>query len=348
MAGELKLGDDPLDGSLWFGGSFGEMSVPVKTKPDGTFRAVLPEVPDNTWAAVDVVADTPSVRRILNDVRLTGPDDQGVMTVRIELPANRLYGEVTATDGEVVSRAMVFLAPSATADPLQLAVDDAGVFSFNGLADGTYSVHASGPEGKSETHSVVINDDSEEFVKLVLVEDPVLEGLVSSASGAVAGAELFIYPEDRTGFGLLKRARTDPEGRFRIVAPRHTPRATMTIAAPGYPFTLTDVAVDPARPLSIQLSQSGGRLVFEAAQPGTLQDAFLFSGGAFIALRVLHNAGIASITDNAATIDSIASGQYQICMTSTPQAPLLARAVRDGSRCAGGFLPPGGELILRH
>jgi hypothetical protein len=121
----------------------------------------------------------------------------------------------------------------------------------------------------------------------------------------------------------------------------------MTIAAPGYPFTLTDVAVGPTRALSIHLSQSGGRLVFEAAQPAALQDAFLFTGSAFIALRVLHNAGIASVSENTATVAHMAAGSYQICVTSTPDAPLLARAVRDDSRCAGGFLPPGGELILR-
>jgi hypothetical protein len=178
-------------------------------------------------------------------------------------------------------------------------------------------------------------------------EDPVLEGLVRSTNGAVPGAELFIYPDDRSGFGLLERARTDPEGRFRIVAPRHTPRATMTIRAPGYPFTLTEVAVDPARPLMIHLSQSGGRLVFEAAEPGALQNAFLFSGGAFLALRVLHNAGIASIGGNTVTIDHMAAGKYQICVTSTAEAPLLAGGVREGSGCVGGFLAPGGELILR-
>jgi hypothetical protein len=347
VAGELKFGGTPLDGSLWFGGSFGEVSVPVKTKPDGTFRAILPQVPKDTWATMDVVADHPSIRRTLSDVRLTGPDQEGVMTLKIDLPANRLYGEVTTNDGSVTNRATVFAAPSGGADPLQLPVDDAGVFSFSGLAEGTYSVHAAGPDGRSEPHNVVVGDNSEEFVRLVLVGGPVLEGIVNSSNGAVPGAELFIYPMDRSGFGVLERARTDPEGRFRIVAPRQTLRATMTIAASGYPFTMTDVAVDAAKPLSIHLNQSGGNVVFETLRREDLEDAFLFSGGAFIALRVLRNVGIASFAANVATVKNIAAGHYQVCVTSTPEAPLLARATRDDRRCVGGFLPPSGELRLR-
>jgi hypothetical protein len=346
--GALKLGGVPLPGSIWFGGELGEISVPVTTDEQGTFRAILPTVENNIWKDVDVVADRPQVRRSLSDVRLRGPDDKGIFRLEIDLAANRVYGEVTTDNGvPVSSRATVYASIAGTrGEFLQIDVDEAGQFSFNGLAAATYSVRALGPDGKSDAVSVAVEEDSQEYVTLVLKKGAHLEGVVTSDYGAVAGAQVKVYPDDRTGFDVVEWALTDPEGHFMVAVPAAAAQVSVTVSAPGFAYRFFAVDLNPGQVLPIRLDQNAGRLeiLVEEQQESQLQP-IVFHGGAFLAIQNLLNAG-GQWDGPTFSMENLESGQYEVCMTTPFEAPAFARSTRPKERCASGFLPPGGRLSL--
>jgi hypothetical protein len=349
VMGAVTIGKTPLHASLWFGGEHGSRSVPVVTDADGTFKAVLPQVTDDVWDRVDIVASSPRVRRTLYDVRLAGPDDRDVYTFTATLPSNRLYGEVATEAGKPTSSDATVYAHSAAIGeaPLQMNVDDAGVFSFNGLADGTYSVHAIGAAGKSESTTISVTETAESYVKLVLKRPSELEGILTSPHGPVSGARVWAYPEDRTGFAVLDWARTGPDGRFRIPVPQRSVTATFAVGAPGYAYTFVDAPVDAKQQLAISVGQHGGRIVFEA-DASDIQNLYVFRGRAFLPLRALINEGVATLTGGAAVLNNVDPGQYDFCVATAAEAQALARSSRQVRTCVGGYLAPNGELSLRH
>ena len=345
-AGELLLGDTPIPGSIWFGGEFGEISVPVTTDKQGIFRAFLPAVKDNLWEDVDVVAERPPVRASLKNVRLAGPNSKGITTVDIVLPANRLYGEVTTKEGVPVSPAFIYADPRGGGTVLQLEADEAGAFAFNGLTPGTYSVRAIGPVGKSKAIQITIEPNSDQYLRILVEKDVAIEGTVSSEYGVVAGARVSVYPEERTGFGILPWDRTDSEGRFRVPVSPHQRNMTMTVAAPGFAFKIFELPAEPARPLTIHVQQGGGQLI-TTDEPDPSHRTYLFRGQTFLPVAALEAAGTARRDGAQVVIENLEPGHYDACITDLQEAPVLARAVRPKERCVGGFLAPSGTLDLQ-
>lgn len=344
VTGTLRLGGAPLPGSLWFGGERGAVSVPITTDDRGLFRGVLPATDGGTWAKVDVVADQPTVRRSLQDLRIPAPDDDGISRLDIDLPSNKVYGEVTTERGTPVSSATIFLSVAGEEGALlQTHVDELGQFSFNGLDAGTYSLRAISDRGKSDALKVAVDQTSQEFMNLVLKQNAELRGVVSSRYGGVAGARVSAYPDDRWGFDLVEWTTTDPDGRFSVIVPPRAHHATLTVAAPGFAFQFFRAAVD-SQPVEIQLEQNGGRLLI-ALQGSDLP--FVFYGGGFLALQDLLGDGIAVLDEKQnVVVENLKSGQYELCLASPSEALAFAQTMRPKERCTGGFLPPGGQLLL--
>ena len=270
----------------------------------------------------------------------------GIATVNIVLPNNRLYGEVTTDDGTPVSEAMVYADPSGDGTLLQIEVDEAGAFAFNGLAAETYSVRAIGVHGKSEAMNIAIEDGADEYIKVVLKEDVRIAGTVTSPHGPVAGARVSVFPEDRTGFGILPWDRTDFEGRFSVAVPPQSRNMSVTVAAAGFASRIFDLSAVPDQPLAIRVEQTGGRLVIEGDTPGGSQERFLFHGSAFLAVAALERVGFATRNGNRVIMDDLHPGHYDLCIAKALDAPFLARSTRITQQCTGGFLAPRGTLQL--
>jgi hypothetical protein len=344
VVGALTLGGAPIAGSLWFGGERGAVSVPITTDGGGLFRGILPAVDGGTWSKVDVVAEHPTVRRGLRDVRIAEPNSDGISRVDIDLPSNKVFGEVTTDRGTPVSSATVFLSvPGETGELLQTHADASGQFSFNGLEAATYSVRAIGRSGKSDSVNVAVDETSQEFVTLTLKESGELHGVVSSRYGSVAGARVSAYPDNRSGFDLVEWNTTGPDGRFSVIVPPQAQHVTVTVAAPGFGFHFFRPPVDPQRPALIQLDQDGGRLSITMNGPDL---PFVFHAGGFLALQDLLGDGIAVIDGPTITADNLRSGQYELCIATPAEALAFAQTTRPKERCTGGFLPPGGHLAL--
>lgn len=344
VAGALKLGGAPLAGSLWFGGERGAVSVPVTTNREGLFQGILPAIDGGIWTKVDVTAEHPSVRRTLEDLRIPEPGDDGIARLDLDLPSNRLSGEVTTDRGEPMSSATAFLSvPGQEGVLLQVHTDADGQFSFHGLQPGTYSLRAMAPEGKSDAVEVVVDEDSHDFMTLVLRQSGELRGVVSSRFGSVAGARVSAYPDDRSGFDLVEWNVTDPDGRFSVAVPPGARHVTLTVAAPGFAFQWFRVPVDPQKPVPIQLDQHGGRLLITMNESGF---PFVFHAGGFLAVQDLLGDRVAVMSGQTVTADQLRPGHYEVCIATPSEALAFAQASRPKERCTDGFLPPGGELTL--
>lgn len=350
VAGELKLGDAPLAGTVWFGGELGEISIPIRTLPDGHFKAYLPIVGDGVWNEVDVAADAPFVRTTITDVRLQGPDADGISTVSLVLPDNRLFGEVVTEDGKPTSaNATVFASMrGGNFPPLQAEVDEAGIFSFTGLKPGPYSVYAAGTDGESTAKDVEVDETTAAELKIQLRREKLLAGIVRSRHGAVAGARVSAFPEDRTGFGIVQWDQTDFDGRFAVAVPPGAQNATLTVSAPGYAYTLVAVPAMPGEPLSLFVEQDGGHILADLPPYEPPRQPYLFQGRAFVSFASLEQARVAVKDRDAHAITDLAPGQYDVCI-ATPQEALLlaASAARSRERCLTGFVARGSVLALR-
>jgi hypothetical protein len=350
VAGELKLGDAPLAGTVWFGGELGEISIPIRTSPDGHFKAYLPIVEGDVWKEVDVASDAPFVRTTITRVRLQGPDADGISTVTLVLPDNRLFGEVVTEDGKPASSNATVFASMRDADfpPLQAEVDDAGIFSFTGLKPGSYSVYAVGADGESTAKDVELGDATAAELKILLHREKLLTGTVRSRHGAVAGARVSAFPEDRTGFGIVQWDQTDFEGRFAVAVPSGAQNVTLTVGAPGYAYTLVPVPAIPGEPLSIFVEQDGGRIVADLQPYEKPRQPYLFHGRAFVSFASLEQARVAVKDGDAQAIGELAPGQYDVCIATPEEAMLLASAAaRSRARCLTGFVARGSVLALR-
>lgn len=345
VVGALTLGGAPLSGSLWFGGERGVISVPITTNAEGMFKGILPAVDGGIWTKVDVVAEQPVVRRSLRDVIIDEPNDDGVSRLDVDLPSNKVYGEVTTVRGQPISSsATIFLSiPGEKGELLQAHTDDAGQFSFNGLQPGAYSLRAIGTSGKSDSVDVVVEEASQEFVTLVLRRNSELRGLVASRYGGVAGARVSTYPDERSGFDLVEWSPTDPEGRFSVAVSPQSHHVTVTVAAPGFAFQFFRTAVEPQRSVPVQVEQDGGRLVVTMSDP---QFQFVFHAGGFLGLQNLLGDGIAVVDQQTVIAENLQSGQYEACIATPSEALAFAMGQRPKDRCASGFLPPGGQLLL--
>lgn len=345
VVGALTLGGAPLSGSLWFGGERGAVSVPITTNGEGMFRGILPAIDGDSWTKVDIVAEDPTVRRSLRDVRIAKPNDEGFSRLDIDLPSNKVYGEVTTDRGrQISSSATIYLSvPGEGGELLQTHSDEAGQFSFNGLQAATYSVRAIGTSGKSDAVNVVVEETSQEFVTLVLRKSGELRGVVSSRYGSVAGARVSTYPDERSGFDLVEWSPTDPDGRFSVVVPPQSHHVTVTVSAPGFAYQYFRTAVDPQRSIPIQVEQDGGRLSITMTGPDF---PFVFHAGGFLALQDLVGDAIAVLDGRTATVENLQPGQYEVCDATPSEALAFALTTRPKERCTSGFLPPGGQLVL--
>jgi hypothetical protein len=110
--GRLRLGTEPLRGTLWFGGQFGSRRVKMVADEEGRFTGVLSV--DGFWV-VDVEASEPSFRaRSRAEVRA---DRDGRATVSIDLPDTRVFGLIVDERGKPVPRAMLTLASRSSTGP---------------------------------------------------------------------------------------------------------------------------------------------------------------------------------------------------------------------------------------
>ncbi|HVF62121.1 MAG TPA: carboxypeptidase-like regulatory domain-containing protein [Thermoanaerobaculia bacterium] len=261
VEGTVRLGDDPLAATLWFGGRNGTQRVRFDTDLKGRFQGSLPR--EGKWP-VDLTADDPSLRQSAPPVVVERPEGGGPARVEIVLPDTLLAGEVVDEAGRLLPGASVRVS-SGRDQRTEVGTDERGAFSLRGLPVGSHGVRAMAGERSTGWLRVQVVEGPES-PRLRLVAARVLEvaGSVVSSAGGVPGAQVLAWPDlGPTGVSTGVEAVTDPLGRFQLSLPAETRTLNLLVLPPGNSLRMFQVPIERGRPLEIAVAPSGAALVLE-------------------------------------------------------------------------------------
>ena len=361
--GVISLGDEPLEGTLTFGGRTGTNRIVMLSDEDGTFGGFLPK--PGEWD-VFVESEAEEVSRTV-EVEVVA-DDQGTAALEIELPDTEIAGEVVDDRRRAVEGAVVKVAHASTGAITWRTSDADGEFRFRGLPEGTTVVDAvRGEELASDAVVMQIGDDAPQpHVTLVLREKAVLHGRVLSSSGPVPGALVLVIPK-RGGieqpFARRPHGVTDPTGRFTVRVPAEADRLEVVLMPPGYALTTRVLSGLPDEPVELAVDEHPGHMVVglgqteEAQGDGDRPTPLVLRGDVALDAAILRRWASLKLERNQDSsrlvVPAMAPGEYTACWFSyTRFADALAQGSQSGQRsstareCVDGFLPPYGELDL--
>jgi len=346
LQGHITLAGEPLAATLYFGGRRNaRQSLRVESNEAGKFDGFLPEA--GTWV-VEVQAMDPAFSRRLDEVPVRRVDG-GRVEVDIALPALGLEGEIVGVDGKPTRGSVMLVDLAGGKRPEQGLTDGEGRFHFHGLAAGSYSLqaYASGGQLASERREIELaEDDPDPFFTLPVQELKGVSGRVISPAGPVVGAQVSAMP---LAGGLvtsmvLPQQATDVEGQFHLAIPPATEQLHVTVLAPGYGLKTLTVDARLAGPVTLPVYRQAGALVLEFP-PEIPLDQFahtfqLEQNGLDLAtihlLRWLRIQPESIFEPGRMRIPMVEFGDFRFCPRSAEEA-----------RCASGYLPPQGELVLR-
>jgi hypothetical protein len=353
VRGELRLGAEPLAGTLAFGGANGSQRARLTADEEGAFSGVLPR--DGEWV-VEIQAEEPpldTTRRV--DV-VVGSD--GAADLLVELEDTELVGRVVSAEGLAIPDAQVKVDVFSEVVSLRARSDVAGEFRFRGLPAGRAMVTAVATIGErratSSATAVTLEEDVVAGpVELVVRPMHVFDGQITSASGPVPGARIHVTTLDHA-VPSWSTAVSDFEGRFTFELTAKEGLAAFTILPPGGYLSTTVERLQS--PLALHAESAGGtvQLTLPAADdPVVLQRDGVYVDPGVLAQWVRDQGHPLAGPGEASILPRLGAGVYRVCTVAEPER---RRRLQDGdnwqeifdgaARCATGSLAPGGTLEL--
>lgn len=355
VRGKVRLGDEPLVATLWFGGRHGLPGVKMESDERGAFHGVLPK--EGLWQ-IEVASDHPAIEsKALHRVEA---DRAGRATVEIELPDTHLFGRVVDEDGRPQA-ALV----SVTTDLLNLARETKGDGKFEARAVEPGFAHLLArsrvPEGGLMSDHVtlfVTEGNPAGPVELRLRRMKPVAGKVVSPLGPVAGASVVVSSR-RPDFYSTEKARTDLDGTFQSETSAKAETALVVVSPPGFALRAFEVPAS-GEPVVLQVTPQAGTL--EVAIPYAREEIseraltiWILQNGLPLAMHTLvdwvrgHGE---QITDTAASmirVPAMAPGEYRACFVPLPRVLEIHRtgwSTPPPGSCAAGVLTDGSTLLL--
>ncbi|HEX7184164.1 MAG TPA: carboxypeptidase-like regulatory domain-containing protein [Thermoanaerobaculia bacterium] len=347
LEGSLRLGREPLRGTLWFGGRSGEVSVKMETDREGRFFGLLPR--EGFWI-VDVEAEEPIVRvRAQTDVQA---GRSGKASLEIDLPDTRVFGRVVDEQGKPAAQALVIVEGKS---PVQsVRADASGAFAIRGLQEGPVKLGATLSSQASDlVQASLVEGRAVGPIELRLRRVERLAGRVLSARGPVAGSRVLVSSFPSGGGGAVGTTGTD--GAFSVDIPPDIHQVVAFVSAPGFAFQAFGPMEKTA--LNLLVSEEGGSL--EVTLPGSGEDLLrqdkvlvLFQNGLPVPVGLLsqwsYDQGVPREATGRRTFRNVALGEYRACIVPRQLEPSLMSGVLSVPEavCAAGMLSPGATLSL--
>jgi hypothetical protein len=342
VRGTVRLGEHPIRAILWFGGDKGVIRIPIRTNATGEYAVLVPQLDGDTWPEIDVIAEKPSLRRALSDVKLSPIAEDGTFRLDIDLPARAIIGQVVDGDGRAVVGIPVNLSSTTNGDRIvDVLSDGGGGFTFDGLPAGDYSLHAQEGNRESQIVSATLNeDDRVQDVRLVVTNNDRMKVHVTTDAGPVIGARVWLMPLSRRAT-VVAPVVTDVDGNAEVDFRPDEPQVDIVVIAPALPFTFFRTVARSDAPLDVALNRAGSVLKL-AWRPGAvpIDRLVLKHRGAMLGLLFVYQEATDKNTsrDGETTVLSLTAadpGDYMLCdtVTTTP----------DG--CISGILAVGGAPL---
>lgn len=352
IEGKVELGDEPIAGSLVFGGRSGATAIRMISDEEGRFEGPLPKPGD--WR-VDVDAEEPPLRAsAMVEVKPKG--DRALVT--IELPNTRVYGKVVDPSGKPSPGAVVYL--SSVVSTLETAADQKGEFEFRAFPEGNLEISASRAYGKgerevSDTHLFSASEESSQGpVVLTLQRSRTLRGRVLAATGPVIGATVDAWPA-AGGDGVVSTVRSGIDGGFELKVPESTNVLRVVVSPPAGALKVYEVNVSDEAEILLQVEAQGGELLIDLGRDDAVEDKILavWQGDIGIPLGTLihwtEGLGARFHDRGQVHIPQLAPGFYTVCLGAPA---VIDRAEIDEWKksrgtCASGYLAGAAALDLR-
>jgi hypothetical protein len=355
--GRLRQGDEPLSGTLWFGGLSGSRRIRFDADEGGELSGFLPE--EGLWK-VELFEESGSLRVGLEPVEVRRLPGARRAEVEIVVPDTTLAGEVVDEAGKPVPGASLqvdSVGPREKQKASRFEADAEGKFRIRGLAPGPASVEAELGEQISGWIPITLQDKGESpWLRLVVRARREVRGRIVSAGGPVSGARIEGFPDfGDAAVATGVEATSDPTGEFSLALPPGIRAVHLRVLAPGFAFRLLKASVVSGQALEIALEPQAGTLILEraAGQEGSPPppSGLLFHGGTFLPLELLHAwvrlQGIPWPDHGPLIVPGMEMGEYALCSGREAVGAALAGAEPPASSCSRGFLAPFGELFLK-
>jgi hypothetical protein len=355
VQGTLKLGKEPLAGSLAFGGKRGAVSFTMEADEDGHFIGVLPR--EGFWP-VDVKTAEPRIETHTKvEIRA---DRLGRAKVDVSLPNTRLFGRVLTEDGKPAPDAKVEVSSPLNGEDTR--TDEKGEFSFRALPPGPSQLAASrrmpneAPATSEWTFLTVADDQEAGPIELRLRRVKPFAGRVEALRGPVAGATVRVIPSrPMLGFGEMKRTGLD--GSFAAEIPGRSEVLQVVVAPPGMGLKTFEIEATEQKVVLFVTEERG---TLEVEVPFSDEDAAerdlrltVFQNGLPLGLPELRGwaqaHGVRAVSEGRFAFPALAPGDYRVCVAQRGSIPDWAAAgyLDAGALCAAGALTDGGTLRLK-
>jgi hypothetical protein len=348
VAGQVRLGTQPLRARLVFFNEAGGEPLTIASDEDGRFEGLLPVaagVLETRWT-VEAHAAQPPINRRLEGVRVQATAGDAKAWLELALPMVAVRGTVVSEDGALQKGAAVTFEDTSNGARTVAATDEAGSFELAELPAGSYTAVAQSADGVSAPTAIEVVDGVESELKLVLNGSERVAFYVVSDQGPVpdAAVQVWMAPGVPRNF-----TRTDRDGRFEVDLPPGTTDLGLTVGAAGHALKLTRRVVPQEQ--TIVLGASAGRLVLDLearGRPGgDVTTPYLVHDGAIEAAGALAGWGAAPGAGGASTvIEAIEPGAYALCLAGPDELATLWRGSLPSERCRQGSLAAGGTLTL--
>lgn len=334
VRGTLRAGETPLSRAVWFQRPDGTR-IRLDADSQGIFEGVLPD--EGRWQVRLEPAQGRGQQRLEKEVMVERAPGEPWVMLDIELSATHLVGEVLDEDHIPIGGALVSVyTPRRTL--AQVFTRDDGVFEVHGLPEGAYRARAEAKGNRESdlTSLELAADDGSTSIELIVRDRRGLRGRILLGEQPVAGALVRYQVPQAPLAGSL---HASPDGVFTIWLPAWVEEVDLVILAPGLPTKLTRVTVPPTdtRLPPIHLASVSGDLGIRFPDRQAL---YIRGEGDFVPIWSLL---LPTDGGSFRELDET-SGLFHLPLE--PGSYMICPAPEESRWCEGGYLAPGGRLVL--